>query len=116
MESEREPSEGILGAINIFKSRKFGRLVQQALRCNLGTILDISAGGMAVRVKHVPDGECLVEIPGHPLPGPLRAKMIWWRKSGFFSSDIGLQFIEVTPEMARRLCAIASANRRSRAA
>jgi hypothetical protein len=116
MESAGDPSGGAPGEAKKFKSRKFGRLVQQPLRCNLGIILDISAGGMSVRTKHMPDTDCLVDIPGHPLPGPLKARIIWCRKSGFFTNDIGLQFVDVTQEMARRLCAIGTANRRRAAA
>ena len=111
MNADPQTSKGLSGLARLIKMRKFGRLIQQRLMSNLGPVLNLSAGGMAVQCRRIPEGEFTVEIIGHPLPEKLRARMIWWRKTGLFKRDVGLQFINVSPEMARRLCAIASSNR-----
>jgi len=116
MKAGPQSSHGLPGVMQLFKSRKFGRFIQQRLICNLGEVLDLSAGGMAVRCRHVPEGEFTIQIAGYSLPETLRARMIWWRKTGLFKRDVGVQFIDVSPAMAKCLCAIASANRLSAAA
>ena len=94
-----------------FRSRKFGRIVQNRLTCNLGTVIDISGGGMSVQCGRAPQGEVDIEFTGHVLPHPLRGNIVWCRRAGLFKHDVGLQFIDASPEMVRCLCAMASANR-----
>ena len=91
--------------------RKFGRLRQGELCSNFGPIVDLSAGGLSVHSSRRIRGEVEVQIIGHPLPGPLKAKVVWTRRSGLFSRLVGLEFIDVSPETSKALCAIASSNR-----
>lgn len=87
--------------------RRTGRLSQHTLSCNLGRVLDISAGGMRVLARRVPRGFVDVNLVGHPLPGPLKAVRQWSRRVGWFRHEIGLKFDAVSPDVAQRLSNIA---------
>ena len=49
MESADRHNQSPFEFLRRFRQRKFGRFIQHRLTCNLGTVLDFSAGGMAVR-------------------------------------------------------------------
>jgi hypothetical protein len=87
--------------------RRTGRLTQQALTCNLGQVLDISAGGMRVITKRVPRRPVNIQLAGHALPGPLTAVTQWSKRKGFFCHEVGLKFENVTPQVAKHLTNIA---------
>lgn len=94
--------------------RRFGRLPLETLECNLGTVLDLSAGGMRVLCRKVPKVQTIVEIDGYPMPQPLIANVTWTRRTGLFKHEVGLQFQNVSPEIARVLSQIAGCNRMRR--
>jgi hypothetical protein len=94
--------------------RKSGRLPQDAMACNLGIVLDISAGGMSVLCTRRPRKRCQVHLHGFKLPARLMAVRTWCKRLGLFKQKVGLRFENVTPEMARRLTAIAATNRARR--
>ena len=45
----------------------------------------------------------------------MRGRVIWSRKIGFRKSEVGIEFIEVTPELAQQLTTMAMNNRFRRA-
>jgi PilZ domain len=84
--------------------RRFGRLRQETLACNLGTVLDLSLGGMRVSCRKVPNGLMhTIDIDDHPLPEPLRGRIIWKRRTGWFKHEIGIEFEALTPEQSKAL-------------
>jgi hypothetical protein len=91
--------------------RRFGRLPLETLECNLGTILDLSAGGMRVQCRRIPKLMTPVQIEGFPMPQPLHAKVTWARRVGLFRHEVGLQFVDVTPQLASILARVAGCNR-----
>jgi hypothetical protein len=91
--------------------RRFGRLPQESLQCNLGLVIDISAGGMRVLTRSKPRNNIHITLHGYPLPGPLVANVTWVKRAGLFMREIGLCFEGVTPEMAQVLTGIASIHR-----
>ena len=91
--------------------RRFGRLPLETLECNLGTILDLSAGGMRVMCRRVPKITTPVFIAGFPMPQSLKAKVTWTRRVGLFRHEVGLQFVDVTPQVAAVLAKVAGFNR-----
>lgn len=93
------------------QARKGGRLKPLSLRCELGQVIDISGGGMRVKVKgklklekgetfplviHAPEGEIRV-----------KCKVVWTRKADWRSIEIGLQFDDVAPESRAMLNLVA---------
>jgi hypothetical protein len=96
--------------------RRSGRLPQESLVCNLGVVLDLSAGGMKVLCRSAPGkGVNAITIDSCTLPGPLLARITWSKRSGLFSREIGMHFENVTPEMAAALTRIAMVHRYRRA-
>jgi hypothetical protein len=91
--------------------RRFGRLRQDRLMCNLGQVIDISAGGMLVRGRRIPSGFHSISLAGHKMPGELVACVAWSRRVGLFAHESGMSFANLTPELSRVLSAIATANR-----
>jgi hypothetical protein len=91
--------------------RRSGRLPQESLQCNLGTVLDISAGGMRVLTRAKPSGRLNVVLQGYPLPEPLAAEVAWTKRSGLFMREVGLCFHDVSPQMAQFLTRIAMMHR-----
>jgi len=91
--------------------RRFGRLPLETLQCNLGTIIDLSAGGMRVICRRVPKLMTSVQIEGYPMPQPLQARVTWTRRVGLFRHEVGLQFVDVAPQLASILAKIAGCNR-----
>lgn len=92
--------------------RRYGRVLCQDVKCTLGTVLDISAGGMRVRSRRKPPK------PGTTLVVGLRAlggeivvecTVKWTRARGLLFHESGLQFMESTPEMRRALVELARA-------
>ena len=87
--------------------RRTGRLNQHTLMCNLGRVLDISAGGMRILCKKVPRSRVSVQLVGHPLPAKLTAVKQWSKRRGMFEHEVGLKFEDVTPAVAKCLSEIA---------
>jgi len=94
--------------------RKSGRLPQDALVCNLGIVLDISAGGMRILCTRPPRKRVRIHLHGHKLPAPLIAVRAWSKRMGLLKHKVGLRFENVSPALAQRLTAIAAANRMRR--
>ena len=94
--------------------RKSGRLPQDALACNLGIVLDISAGGMRILCTRPPRKRVRVRLHGYKLPAPLIAVRAWSKRIGLLKHRVGLRFENVSPALAHRLTAIAAANRMRR--
>lgn len=92
--------------------RRFGRLPQETLKCNLGTVLDFSAGGMRVLCRKLPPTRTEVQIGGYELPGRLIGLLVWSKRVGLFKYEVGIQFDKLTPEMSSMLLHIAAANRK----
>ena len=86
--------------------RRSGRLRSTAaLRCNLGSVLDVSKGGLRVLSRRRLDGQRLVELLtiDHRLRVP--ANVIWCDRVGFRKHVVGLEFPVSTPELAHHLMA-----------
>lgn len=93
------------------KPRKHGRLPQELLHCNLGEIIDISAGGMCVVCDRLLPTLVQVKFYGFTLPEPLIAQPMWNKRRENSKWEVGLRFVEVTPIVAEALTIIAGAHR-----
>ncbi len=83
--------------------RTEGRLPQELLRSNLGPVLDLSLGGMRVRCARAPKGELDVDLMGLQEPFRLRAEVMWTQRQGLRKYEVGLKFVDISPEVARQL-------------
>jgi hypothetical protein len=101
----------LLRTVGSGSRRRFGRLPQEALQCNLGAVLDISAGGMRVLTRSKPSGKIEIVLKGYPMPGRLVASVSWVKRAGLFMREVGLCFENLSPEMSQALTSIASVHR-----
>lgn len=92
--------------------RRYGRVLCQDVKCTLGTVLDISAGGMRVRSRRKPPEPGTTLVVGlRTLGGEIvvECRVMWTRARGLLSHESGLQFLEPTPEVRRALVELARA-------
>jgi len=92
-------------------ARKMGRLRCELINCELGEILDLSKTGMRVRLKSlivVKKGEQFaVVISGPGARVEIGVRVIWTKKSGFFSAgEAGLEFTAISEEAQRGFSAL----------
>ncbi len=85
------------------KQRQHGRLDGEGLRCNLGQVLNISAGGMVVsgRVQRdswaeiaLGDDGCEIKVIGHK---------IWSRRVNRRTEEVGYRFLEAPADLIEQI-------------
>lgn len=98
--------------------RRSGRLTLEQVRCDVGEVLDLSSHGMRVRSrKGFRQGDVrVVVIEGLGGTLGMRSRVVWVKRSGMFRHEIGFEFMDVDPDLARKLTQMAMANRRRRTA
>jgi len=90
--------------------RKQGRIRVQGIGTSFGKVLDLSAGGARLRAgRTVPPEGATVELAIQTLDGPitLKARIAWVKRTGFLSSELGVEFIEVDAVARRAIADIA---------
>lgn len=93
--------------------RVHGRLkAGDTLASNVGTVRDLSAGGMRIISRRKLKG--IVDVALWDIHRGLRlsAEVVWRRRLGFRRHETGLRFLEVNPDMARELTSLGADNRR----
>jgi hypothetical protein len=96
---------------NRTNKRRHGRLKCDLLTCALGEVMDFSASGMKVRYRgrlQVERGQ-VVDMALHAAGSTqnVKARVVHIHKAGFRRHDLGLEFVEVTPEVSKGLLALA---------
>lgn len=104
----RDTSDGLPRA----NGRRYGRVLCQDVRCTLGTVLDVSAGGMRVRSRRKPPDPGSTLLVGlRSLDGEIvvECTVKWARSRGLLSHEAGLQFVDTTPAIRKALAGLARA-------
>jgi hypothetical protein len=91
--------------------RAAGRVLQQGVACNLGIVIDMSAGGMRVLCTRGHHGQMLIRLQSDCDVMSLLVETAWSHRAGFRRHMVGLRFLDVDAETARRLAAIALSHR-----
>lgn len=93
--------------------RQHGRLRIENLPCSLGTVIDLSAGGMRVitsKLSAKKAGEIVpVELNSSRHSVVAMAEVTWGERIGFRKHIVGLRFVNLEEEQRKRICAIARA-------
>ncbi len=76
---------------------------------NLGNVLDISSSGLRVLSKTKVEGKGRVELISPTKRVIVTARVVWCHKVAFRKYVMGLEFIDLTPELTRTLTEIATA-------
>ncbi len=112
MDMEFNPHLGLSRFIGRREGRRVpGRTPQELLYCNLGPVLDLSAGGMRVLSTKRWAGNLDVELLGADVSLTLRAKVAWAHRLGFRRHEIGLSFVDVDEDVSTILSRISSQHR-----
>jgi diguanylate cyclase (GGDEF)-like protein len=86
------------------ENRRYGRLKGPGLSCNLGTVIDLSAGGVRVLSKRRLRGRTVVYFDtGDGQKLGVKTRIAWSRRIGFRSHLMGLQFEDLPLSAAKRL-------------
>ena len=88
--------------------RRFGRFKGTRLGCNHGKVMDLSGGGMRLRCSTRLSSTLEVQLWTPKRRMTLQAKVAWVRRIGFRKYEIGLQFLDLTPEMRQNLSTFAA--------
>ena len=75
------------------------RVPQSELHCSLGPVLDITSAGMRVMCRRIPKDEVKFDLNTTGDPLPVRAKVVWAKRLGFRKHEVGLHFIQSSPEL-----------------
>ncbi len=90
--------------------RRRGRVKSTgSVTSNLGSVLDISSGGLRVLSKTKVEGEGRVELISPTERVIVPARVAWCHKVAFRKYVMGLEFIDLTPELTRTLTEIGTA-------
>lgn len=92
--------------------RKSGRLNQDTVACNLGSVINLSAGGLRLLSHRRLNRILSVELWDTHRGLRLRGKVTWCRRIRFGKHEVGVEFLNITPDIAGDLAAMAIDNRR----
>jgi hypothetical protein len=108
-----DPQLGITDLVNDSDGRRRrGRLRVDSLKCNHGRILDLSETGMRIVTRSVPKSPFKVVICGIDGRLELRGEVRWAKPSGFIRFEVGVRFIDPSPELTKQLTRLAMLHRR----
>ncbi len=75
------------------------RIPQTELHCSLGKVLDISSTGLRVVCRRKLKDEVTFQLNTTVDPLTVQAKVVWVKRSGFCKHEVGLRFIQSSPEL-----------------
>lgn len=105
----RRLSTGTRKVRPLFERRHNGRIkAERAVACNLGEVLNLSSGGMRVHAARRLRGRHKVELWSATASVQVWADVKWAKRDGLRRFDVGLEFLDVTPEIAAQLARFAS--------
>jgi hypothetical protein len=95
--------------------RRAPRTYQEMLQSNLGPVVDLSLAGMRVIAGKKLKGRVTVELPYGSDTITVRALVVWTNQIERRQFEAGLRFVDLRPEQAHQLLAIAESNGLTRA-
>ena len=112
MQPPRNPSPIVENAdASNDEDRQKGRLRCEMLKCDLGRVCDLSASGMRVLRRGLrgvkKDQETVISLRHATGTFNVKVRVAWIKNEGFLRHEIGLEFVDLTDEMADELVAIA---------
>jgi hypothetical protein len=97
--------------------RRAGRVVCDNVRTTWGHILNASATGARINARGntipSPGETSVLTIEGPAGPFKVTAKVVWAKKQNWGKREIGIQFVDVTPQARAQLVALAEIASRS---
>lgn len=91
--------------------RQYGRVKCEIVRCSVGTVVDASAGGLRIMIQErlpiKPGMHMELDLQARGNPIRVDVEVAWVKRKGLFKREIGVHFLEVSPELRKALCEIA---------
>ncbi len=81
------------------------------LKCNLGRVLDLSSGGVRLLCWRKLTGRRELTLFDRDGGVRVQAEVRWTRRRGLLKHEMGLQFVNVPPDIAAKLKRVFSNNR-----
>jgi hypothetical protein len=96
---------GSKGTRTLFQRRWAGRREKPKpfVRCTLGTVLDVSAGGLRLRTRQRLRGDVLLRLRVSGREYRVRAETVWTRRLGLLRYNNGLRFLDIMPREAAEI-------------
>ncbi len=89
-------------------NRRHGRVVPDSLWCSAGEVLDLSASGLRLQcTKAVGAGVGKVVLRDRNHTVEVQGRVVWCKKVGFRRFEVGLEFVDIAPETAATIRAMA---------
>jgi hypothetical protein len=96
---------------NADNRRVAGRVILQGIECSIGQVLDLSATGMRVECASKPtikEGQTFgMVLQGLHGPVNMVGQVAWIKKSGWRAHQIGIRFLDPSPELRRTISELA---------
>ena len=92
------------------QNRRAGRINVGALKCDLGRVLDVSAGGVRLLSRHKLTGRAEITLFDEDGGVRIEAEVRWSRRHGLVKHETGLQFLNIPPDVAAKLSALVNRN------
>lgn len=92
--------------------RRHGRMHAQDVRCTLGTVQDLSGGGMRIRAWRTPPpvgATCAITLQGFGAPIAIGVRIMWHRRIGLFRHEFGAEFLPLGEPQRRAIMDLARA-------
>lgn len=83
--------------------RHSSRMKATGLGCNLGTVADLSGGGMRLRCRRRLYDVQRVEVWTSNKRVSLRAEVVWSKRLAFRKFEVGMRFLDLTPQLKNDL-------------
>ena len=88
--------------------RRHGRVVPDGLWCSVGEVLDLSASGLRLQcAKAIGEGVGKVLLRDNNHSVEVLGRVVWCNKVGFRRFEVGLEFVNIAPETAATIRAMA---------
>jgi hypothetical protein len=88
--------------------RQYGRLKGTRLGCNIGTVIDLSGGGLRIRRSTRLSSQMDVKLWTAKRQITVPAKVAWVRRIGFRKYEVGLEFRDLSPDTQKDLSTFAA--------
>ncbi len=87
------------------------RVDVRELKCNLGRVLNISSGGARLLSWRKLRGSHVIRLSDRDGDVHIDVEVRWSRRHGLFKHEIGLQFLNVSSDIAAKLTTLVFRNR-----
>lgn len=102
---------GIRRSLRLVTRRRAGRLRAGRVSCSLGSVIDLSGGGLRLLGPRRLTGEMDVELWDQNRRVVVPGCVVWSKRLRNHSYEIGLEFGTIPPDVARKLSALATSHR-----